>query len=273
MKIDVLEKNDNNIRLIIREVDVPFMNALRRITLSEVPSMAIDEVVMIENSSILQDEVIAHRLGFIPIKTDLDSYNLPEDCPCKSEFGCNLCRVTFTLDAKVDKGIRTINSEELVSENPNIIPVSKGISITKLAGRQKLKLEAYAKLGKGKAHSKWQPVSMSVYKYFPKIDIFDNCNACKKCVDICSRKVLAKTESKIEVRNLLACTLCQDCAEVCPKNPLAIKVDWEKNTFIFSIETTGVLSPGRTLKEAVKILKKQLIAFKNQIKVKNGEED
>ena len=62
VKIEVLEKDETNIRLIIKEVDVPLMNALRRIALAEVPSMAIDEVVMIENSAILQDEIIAHRL-------------------------------------------------------------------------------------------------------------------------------------------------------------------------------------------------------------------
>ena len=61
VKIEVLEKNNINFRIVIRDVDVPLMNALRRIALAEVPCMAIDEVVMIENSSILQDEIIAHR--------------------------------------------------------------------------------------------------------------------------------------------------------------------------------------------------------------------
>ena len=98
MKIEVLEKDDIMIRLIIKDVDVTLMNTLRRIALAEVPSMAIDEVVMIENSSILQDEIIAHRLGLTPLKTDLDGYNLPEECSCESEFGCNLCRVTLTID-------------------------------------------------------------------------------------------------------------------------------------------------------------------------------
>ena len=76
MKIEVLEKDETNLRVIVRDADVPLMNALRRIVLAEVPSMAIDEVVMIENSSILQDEMIAHRLGLVPLKTDLDAYNL-----------------------------------------------------------------------------------------------------------------------------------------------------------------------------------------------------
>ncbi len=79
MKIEILEKNDTNLRIIVKDADVPLMNALRRIALAEVPCMAIEEVVMIENSSILQDEIIAHRLGLTPLKTDLDAYSLPED--------------------------------------------------------------------------------------------------------------------------------------------------------------------------------------------------
>ena len=169
MKIEILEKNDTNLRIIVRDADVPLMNALRRIALAEVPCMAIEEVVMIENSSILQDEIIAHRLGLTPLKTDLDTYNLPEECECQSEFGCPQCRVTLTLDAEAKEGTRTVYSGEIVSENPEVIPVSDKIPIIKLAKNQKLKLEAYARLGRGKIHAKWQPVSMCAYKYYPKI--------------------------------------------------------------------------------------------------------
>ena len=273
MEIEVLEKNEKNMRLLIREADVPFMNALRRIVISEVPCMAIDEVVMIENSSILQDEIIAHRLGLIPLKTDLESYNLPEECQCKSEFGCNLCRVTLTLDVESKEGTRTVYSGELKSENPDIMPVSDKIPLIKLAKEQKLRLEAYARLGKGKNHAKWQPVSMCTYKYLPKIEISSKrCDACGKCVEICPRKVLAKTDNRIEVRNLMACTLCQDCVTICPQNPKAIEVGWEEDAFIFSLESTGALQSERILSEAIKILDKQLKEFESQIKVKKSEE-
>lgn len=273
VEIEVLEKDEKNMRLLIRGVNVPFINALRRIVIAEVPCMAVDEVVMLENSSILQDEIIAHRLGLIPLKTDLDSYNLPEECPCKSEFGCNLCRVTLTLDVESKEGTRTVYSGELKSENPDIMPVSDKIPIIKLAKEQKLRLEVYARLGKGKNHAKWQPVSMCIYKYLPKIEISGkSCDACGKCVEICPRKVLAKTENRIEVRDLMACTLCQDCVNVCPQNPKAIEVRWEENTFIFNLESTGALSSARILSEAIKILDKQLKEFESQIKVKKSEE-
>lgn len=272
MEIEVLERDELNIRLLIRGVDVPFVNALRRIAIAEVPCMAIDEVVILENSSILQDEIIAHRLGLVPLKTDLESYNLPEECPCKSEFGCNLCRVTLALDAEAKEGTRSLYSGELVSENPEIAPVSSRIPIVKLAKEQRLRLEAYARLGIGKKHAKWQPVSMCTHKFLPDVKISDkNCDSCGKCVEICPRKVLAKTDNKIKVQNLMACTLCQDCVEVCAHDPPAIKVGWDENAFIFSVESTGALPPEMIIEEAVKVLDKQLSEFENQVKVMKSE--
>jgi len=272
VEIKVLEKNEKNMRLLIRGVDVPYVNALRRLIVSEVPCMAVDEVVMLENSSIIQDETIAHRLGLIPLKTDLDGYNLPEDCPCKSEFGCNLCRVTLTLDAQAKEGTRPVYSGELISENKDVIPVSDKIPIAKLAKEQELRLEAYARLGKGKNHAKWQPVSLCSYKYYPRITISSkHCDACGKCVEICPRKVLAKAENKIEVRDLMACTLCKDCVQACPEDPKALEISWEENAFIFNVESTGALPPERTVIEAVKILEKQLKEFETQVKVKKSE--
>ncbi|MEM3788936.1 MAG: DNA-directed RNA polymerase subunit D [Candidatus Bathyarchaeia archaeon] len=271
MEIEVLERDDKSLRLLIRGVDTPFINALRRNVIAEVPCMAIDDVVIIENSSVFHDEIIAHRLGLIPLKTDLDGYNLPEECSCRSEFGCNLCRVTLTLDKEAKEGTITVYSGELVSENPNVVPVSDKIPIVKLAKGQKLRLEAYARLGKGKNHAKWQPVSLCSYKYLPQIKInSESCDICGKCVEICSRKVLVNREGRIEVRNLLACTLCQDCVDVCLKQPPAIEVGWEKNAFIFSIESTGVLPPERIIMEAVKILDKDLKELAKQIEVQKA---
>ena len=267
MKIEVLEKDETNLRIVVRDADVPLMNAIRRMALAEVPAMAIDEVVMIENSSILQDEMIAHRLGLVPLKTDLDGYNLPEECECKSEFGCPRCRVTLTLNAESNEGTRPVYSGELVSESPTVVPVSEKIPLIKLAKGQKLKLEAYARLGRGKVHAKWQPVCVSAYKYYPKIEPpTEKCEDCQKCADICPKKVLAMKGERVDVRDILACSLCMDCVEVCPKKEEGIKVEWEKNAFIMSIESTGALSPERIIQEATKALDKQLTEFEEQLK-------
>ncbi len=273
MEVQILEKDDKNMRLLIRDANVPYVNALRRIIISEVPTMAVEEAVILENSSIMQDEMIAHRLGLVPLKTDLDTYNLPEDCPCKSEFGCSMCRVTLTLNVESKEGTRSVYSGELTSENKEIIPVSDKIPITKLAKDQKLKLEAYARLGRGKAHSKWQPVSMCTHKFYPKIEIMKTCDTCGKCIEACPKKVLVNVNGKIQPHEVTTCTLCQDCVEACPKETPAIHVGWEPNDFILSLESTGALPPERIVQEAVKILDKQLAEIQNGIRGAKSEED
>ena len=272
MQIEVLERDENNIRMLVRDVDVAFLNSLRRIILAEVPCMAIDEVVIIENSSVLHDEILAHRLGLIPLKTDLDAYNMPEECPCKSEFGCNLCRVSIALDVEAGEEERVVYSGDLVSENPEIVPVSDKIPIVKLAPGQRIRLEAYARLGRGKDHAKWQPVSVCAYKNLPNISIDkERCDACGKCVEICPKQVLVKMGREIKVRNVLDCSLCEDCADICPQDPPAIKVDWEKSSFIFNMETNGVLPIERIFAEALKILDKKCNEFIEEI-LSLGEE-
>jgi len=260
--VQVVEKTDSTMRMIIQGADVPFLNALRRIVLAEVPTMAVDEVMVIENSSVLHDEILAHRLGFIPLKTDLDTYNLPEECPCKSEFGCNLCRVSLTLDVEATEGVRTVYSGNLLSENPDIKPVSDNIPIVKLAQGQKVRLEAYARLGRGKAHAKWQPVSVCAYKHLPIIKIdAKRCDACGKCVVVCPKKILVDVGKGIEARNIIECTLCRNCMEACPLSPPAIHIAPDGNSFVFDVESTGALPVEQILVEAISILEKKSEEF------------
>jgi DNA-directed RNA polymerase subunit D len=267
VEIQILEKSDDFMRFIVRGANAPFVNALRRIMLTEVPSMAIDEVVILENSSILNDEILAHRMGFLPLKTDLDSYSLPEECKCESEFGCNLCRSNLTLEAESDEKTLTVYSGDMKPENPAIVPVSDKIPITKLAPEQKIKLEAYARLGKGKKHAKWQPVSMCTYMYLPEIKLDSkNCDSCGKCVKICPEECFIQTDEGIKTQNELECTLCMDCVDVCPKDKSAIEVSWDKTAFIFKIESTGALPVERIVAEAIKILDSQVKDFSDQLK-------
>jgi len=269
MNVQILEKNEDSIRFLVDGITASFTNTLRRIILSEVPCMAIDDIMIIENDSVLHDEILALRLGLIPLKTDLDSYNLPEECSCQSELGCQLCRAVLILDVEAEKEGRTIYSKDLVPEDPNIAPVSGEIPIVKLAPGQKIRLEAYAKLGRGKEHAKWQPVSACTYRYMPKIELdLERCDACGDCVNICSRKVLEKSEGKIAIANLLECILCKDCVRVCPKDPPAIKVSGNQNSFIFYVESTGVLPVERIISEALKIYEKKYSEFLDKLMVK-----
>jgi len=274
VQVKVVDRNESSARLIIEGVDVALMNALRRIMVAEVPSMAIDEVVVIENSSMLHDEILAHRLGLIPLATDLDSYNLPEECSCKSEMGCNLCRVSLTLDVEAGENVKTVYSGDLVSENPNVRPVSETVPIVKLAPDQRLKIEAYARLGKGEKHAKWQPVSVCTYRHFPKVKINEKeCDSCGKCVDICPKRVLSISEGgkKLELGNIAECTVCKDCVDVCPKSPPAIEVAWDKEVFVLDVESSGALPVERIIFEAVKILDRKFESFLERLAVRKDE--
>ena len=262
MKVQILEKDEGSIRFVVDGITAPLANTLRRIILSEVPCMAIDDIMIIENNSVLHDEILALRLGLIPLKTDLDSYNLPEECECKSELGCQLCRAVLILDVEAETDGRTVYSKDLIPEDPNVAPVSGEIPIVKLAPGQRLRLEAYAKLGRGKEHAKWQPVSACTYRYMPEIKINPEiCDACGNCVDVCPRKVLEKSEGKIAITNLIECVLCKDCVKICPKDPPAIEVNGNKNSFIFYIESTGALPVERILTEAFKVYEKKYSEF------------
>jgi len=95
--IEVKAMEDNSIELVLSNCDLSFANALRRICIAEVPTMAFDFVDIEENSSVLDDEFIAHRLGLIPlVSADVDSFKYCRDCEC--EDGCPFCMVEFKLE-------------------------------------------------------------------------------------------------------------------------------------------------------------------------------
>ena len=146
----------------LKDIPLQYANALRRICLNGVPVFAIDTVDIIENSSALADEALAHRLALIPIKTDLSRFVEPSKCDCKSETGCSNCRVMLILDSGDTDVTRTILSNELTSEDKDVSPISDKIPIMQLAPGQRIKLEAYARLGRGTEHAKWNSSNISI---------------------------------------------------------------------------------------------------------------
>ena len=162
--IELIEKDNERISVKFKNIPREYVNALRRIAISEVPTLAIDDVVMIDNSSVVHDEAVAHRLGMIPLHTDLKRFMMPNDCDCKSTLGCSKCRVLLVLDAEAVERTRIVTSGELKSEDEEAKPVSNEIPILTLAPGQKIKFEAYARLGTGKSHAKWQPTSAAIVK-------------------------------------------------------------------------------------------------------------
>jgi len=159
--LEVINKDNQKMSVKLKGVPIQYANALRRVCLNGVPVFAIDTVDIIENSSVLPDEGLAHRLGLIPIKTDLTRFNEPSKCDCQSESGCSNCRVMLVLDSGDSDVTRTILSNELSSEDDSIKPTSDKISIVQLTQGQRIKVECYARLGRGTEHAKWNSANIS----------------------------------------------------------------------------------------------------------------
>ena len=167
--LDVISKDSEKIAIKLKGVPLQYANALRRVCLNGVPVFAIDTVDIIENTSVLPDEGLAHRLGLIPIKTDLSRFNEPSKCDCQSESGCSNCKVLLVLDSGESGETRSVLSSELSSEDESIKPVSEKIPIVQLAPGQKIKIECYARLGRGTEHAKWNSSNISTLTDTTKI--------------------------------------------------------------------------------------------------------
>ena len=159
--LEIISKDSKKMSVKLKGVPLQYANALRRICLNGIPVFAIDTVDIIENSSVLADEGLAHRLGLIPLKTDLARFNEPSKCDCDSETGCSNCRVMLVLDSGESDVTRTILSNELSSEDDSVKPVSDKIPIVQLAPGQRIKMECYARLGRGIEHAKWNSSNIS----------------------------------------------------------------------------------------------------------------
>ena len=159
--LDVISKDSEKIAIKLKGVPLQYANALRRVCLNGVPVFAIDTVDIIENTSVLPDEGLAHRLGLIPLKTDLKRFNEPSKCDCQSESGCSNCRVLLVLDSGKSEETRTILSNQLSSEDETVKAVSEKIPIIQLAPGQQIKIECYARLGRGTEHAKWNSSNIS----------------------------------------------------------------------------------------------------------------
>ena len=262
MEIRPLEKNkdEGKISFILKGANAPLANLLRRTVLEEVAVMAIEEVEFRKNSSILYDEIIAHRLGLLPLSTDLKSYNLKEKCNCKGK-GCSRCQLKMTLKAK---GPSVVYASDIRTRDAAIKPVYPKMPVVKLLKGQELELEATAILGKGKEHVKWSP-GLIYYKYKPSIEIVKKCENPEKVVKSCPLKIyeIKNEEIIINKDNLLKCHLCGACIET---SNGAIKVTEVKDEFIFYIESWGQLTPKEIMAEAFGIIDQKLDDFNDKLK-------
>jgi DNA-directed RNA polymerase II subunit RPB3 len=145
--------------------------------LAEIPTIAIDLVQIEENSSVLADEFIAHRLGLIPLNAEgVDALNYSRDCDCDEH--CERCSVRLSLHAKcTSDDIMEVSARDLlpVGDRINQVlgtpvisdPDGMGSLLMKLRKGQEIKLTCIAKKGIAKEHAKWAPSAAIGFEYDP----------------------------------------------------------------------------------------------------------
>ncbi len=252
MNITITKSDERKINFVL-EADVAFANALRRIALNEVPTMAIEIVDIEENNSGLFDEILAHRLGLIPLKFNQKLFNFKDDCKCKGE-GCTRCEATLSLE--VD-GPYMVTAKELSGDLEAADP---NIPIVELLEGQRLKLTAIAQLGMGKDHSKWQ-ASIAAYRNKPIVKIKQGKDA-HGCDEVCPTNVFEKKDGKVKVAREDDCILCMKCVEVSED----VSVTADQNSFIFNIETVSGLSAKQILETALDIIEERSENFASTLK-------
>eukprot|EP00735_Rhodelphis_limneticus_P002251 TRINITY_DN13054_c0_g1::TRINITY_DN13054_c0_g1_i1::g.10663::m.10663 TRINITY_DN13054_c0_g1::TRINITY_DN13054_c0_g1_i1::g.10663 ORF type:complete len:355 (-),score=83.54,sp/O15160/RPAC1_HUMAN/53.51/3e-100,RNA_pol_A_bac/PF01000.21/3e-29,RNA_pol_L/PF01193.19/7.9e-18,Fer4_7/PF12838.2/0.051 TRINITY_DN13054_c0_g1_i1:561-1577(-) len=279
LDIEIVSMDENDLIFDMSGVDAPIANALRRIMLSEVPTMAIEKVFIADNTSIIQDEILAHRFGLIPLRVDPREFDFPRADGEETDRDT----LTFTLDVtckhrpnvpenapdeekyencKVySRDIKWVPQGDQETKFPmGVSPVHEDILIAKLRPGQRIKVELHAHKGIGKQHAKWSPVCTASYRLLPEIRLTrpflgeEAENLVKKCPLGVFEIEEASGESRAVVANPRSCTMCRECIR---------DVDWDRDLkllrkrthFIFSVESTGALAPDVLVLEAIRILK------------------
>lgn len=214
--------------------------------LAEVPTIAIDLVEVEANTSALPDELLAHRLGLIPLTaTQVEAVKYTRDCDC--EQYCGNCSVTLTLQARCsgDENMTIYARDLIVSDdrvnsfvgNPVITDAEgKGSIICKLRKGQELRMKCIAKKGIAKEHAKWAPTAAISFEYDP-------------------HNKLRHLDYWYE-------------ADPVKEWPLGANAQWEEpapegapfdynavpNQFYFDIETVGGLEPDGVMQQGIKVL-------------------
>ncbi len=263
MKVKVISQKEDALKVLLEETEPAFVNALRRILIADVPKMAIEDVEFhlgpiraedgkeYESVAPLFDEMIAHRLGLIPIPTDLALYNRREDCPTCHGEGCPSCTIIYSLN-KRGPGLVTSADMEPIGDT-KLRPKDQGIPIVQLAEGQAILIYATAQLGTGKDHAKWQPTQGVGYAYYPTLKAgAKTLDALDPDVPFCSAHMLTTSLTEETAELPEDCAVCQKFREAYKVD--SVKVSSDPTRFVLQFETDGSVAPKDVILKALDIL-------------------
>lgn len=275
-KVTLMFKSRDNLyyEFFIEDSDVHIMNSIRRAILSETVTLAIHDVYINQNTSVLPDEVIAQRLGLIPLRVEPSELNLIEEAAAVEPDLRRLYRLTARLklrktnarsDPKSTKIITVYSGDLEPVDRKTLRPVYDDIAIVKLGPEQEIDIECIAKVGRGKDHAKFCPISTVSYKIMPTIRVKDNCTSCGECINACPHNCLEMELGKPVLRGvgIYNCNICRICVRSCPER--ALEIEPNNKDFIFRIKLIGQLRIEELLDQLDAIFKARLDYLINRI--------
>ncbi|MDP4012057.1 MAG: DNA-directed RNA polymerase subunit D [Candidatus Nanoarchaeia archaeon] len=251
MDIQVLHKDKNEVVFILKDINPAVANTVRRLVLEEVPTLAIEDITISKNDSPLYDEIVAHRMGLIPLKTDLDYYEFPKEGKESPKY-----QVNFSLKVK---GPATVYAENIEFDDKKVVSLEPKIPIVMLLKEQKLELEGFAVLGRGRDHMKFSPAHI-YYRGVPEFEVAGNVSL-KKIIEACNGALKEKGKG-LEVIDF---TKWNDAyEEICEKN--GVKINYSDKDFIFYIESWGQVEIPKILEKATSIFDEKLDELDTEVK-------
>lgn len=249
MKIQVLEKNNSEIKFIADGLEPSLANELRRIMMSETPTMAVEWVDFVKNDSALNDEIVSNRIGHIPLKFDKKLYNMMKDCKCGGK-GCSLCQVKLSLKKK---GPGVVYSGDMKTKNKDVVPAFDKIPITELFDDQEIEFEAIAILGTGREHTKWQGAVVGYTNLWEP-------SSKQSEMKLCDNHAFHVNGVKAIRSKPLECAMCKSLNDDDGKfKPI-------ETSFLFNVETASGLSTDEIVSESSVILEEKLKEFDKSVK-------
>ncbi|AGI47432.1 DNA-directed RNA polymerase, alpha subunit/40 kD subunit [Thermoplasmatales archaeon BRNA1] len=283
MQIETVEMGDCKAKLILRDCTPALANALRRTMLQDIPKMAIDKVefhlgeVMSqetdeasESITPLFDEVIAHRIGLVPIPTDYESFTFQDQCECGG-VGCPHCSIMYSLNKT---GPATVLSEDLQPLGDKSLAVKDGnIPIVELTKGQAIIVYGTAVMGTARKHVKWQAAFGVGYSYMPVITVKEDKAADPEVIKAALENypgLFEEKNGKLVVADIWkAPDFGKGIGADLPDTPDVLKdfatVDWDDSEFLFKYETDGSLTAQQVLDKAIEIVKAEAADVSAQI--------
>jgi DNA-directed RNA polymerase subunit D len=260
MKVQIETLKSKYAEIDIENAPLYLLNAIRRIMLSELPKLAINDVVIYDNTTALFDEIIAHRLGLVPIPTDLTLLNFRDQCSCNG-VGCPSCTVRYTLSKE---GSGTVHSGDLQPAEASWTITEDKIPIVDLFGDQRLILEVEAVLGRGKNHAKWQPVISPGYRLHPTISFKSEHKAeVEEFISDLPNGLVTLKGNELVLSDIKQLPVLESYID--RQDMDLISIDKDPSHIHFHFETDGALYAKDAMIHAIKLFEEKLLELKEHI--------